>query len=59
MNIIVPSKLVDEFAEPVKYATFIMVRGQFERDGAVMNVVGEKLRELKVKGLAHQSHDFH
>jgi error-prone DNA polymerase len=59
MNVIVPSKLVDEFAEPVKFATFIMVRGRFERDGAVMNVVGEKFRELKVRGLAHQSHDFH
>jgi len=58
MNVIVPSKLVDEFAEPVKFATFIMVRGRFERDGAVMNVVGEKFKELKVKGLAHQSHDF-
>jgi error-prone DNA polymerase len=59
MNIIVPRQLVERYADPVKFASFLVVEGRFERDGNVMNVVGEKFRALNVKGLVHQSHDFH
>jgi error-prone DNA polymerase len=59
MNIIVPYQLVERFSDPVKFASFLMVEGRFERDGGVMNVVGERFRALNVKGLVHQSHDFH
>jgi len=59
MNIIVPRQLVERYADPVKFASFLVVDGRFERDGDVMNVVGEKFRPLNVKGLVHQTHDFH
>jgi error-prone DNA polymerase len=59
MNIIVPYQLVERFSDPVKFASFLLVEGRFERDGGVMNVVGERFRALNVKGLVHQSHDFH
>ena len=33
INIIVPSTLVEDNAEVVKFAPFIVVQGKFERDG--------------------------
>jgi len=36
-----------------------VVRGKFERDGGVRNVIGRKFSELKVKQLVHASRDFH
>jgi error-prone DNA polymerase len=59
MNIIVPRQLVERYADPVKFASFLVVDGRFERDGNVMNVVGEVFRPLNVKGLVHQTHSFH
>jgi hypothetical protein len=50
---------VEPNADVIKTATFIMVLGRFERDGAVMNVVGEKFKELNVGEMTHRSHDFH
>jgi error-prone DNA polymerase len=59
MNIIVPRQLVERYADPVKFASFLVVDGRFERDGNVMNVVGDSFRTLNVKGLVHQTHSFH
>jgi error-prone DNA polymerase len=59
INVIVPRQLVEPNADVIKTATFVMVLGRFERDGAVMNVVGEKFKELNVGEITHRSHDFH
>jgi error-prone DNA polymerase len=59
INVIVSKKLVEEYSEVVKFSTFVVVQGRFERDGGVRNVIGYKFRELKVKPLIHASRDFH
>ena len=43
INVIVPSFLVEKNAEVVKFATFVLVKGRFEKDGNVLNVVGEEV----------------
>jgi error-prone DNA polymerase len=58
LNIIVPSTLVEDNAEVVKFAPFIVVQGKFERDGQVMNVVGRRFRELRTHEIATKSRDF-
>ena len=59
INVIVPHQLVEANVEVIKNATFILVLGRFERDGAVMNVVGQKFATLEVAEILHRSHDFH
>jgi error-prone DNA polymerase len=58
MNIVVPSFLVDEYSEVVKFATFVLVQGRFEKDGNVLNVVGKRFKELNVKKLEHRARSF-
>jgi len=58
INIIVPNTLVEDNAEVVKFAPFIVVQGKFERDGQVMNVVGRRFRELRTHEIATKSRDF-
>jgi error-prone DNA polymerase len=58
INVVVPSFLVDEFSEVVKFATFILVQGRFEKDGNVLNVVGKRFKELDVKRLEHRARTF-
>jgi error-prone DNA polymerase len=60
INVVVSKKLVDANTEVVKHATFILVQGRLEKDGAVINVVGRRFRALDVGGkVAHRSRDFH
>ena len=59
INVIVSPKLVDRYGDVVKFARFIVVEGQFERDGGVTNVVGRRFKELDVGRLVYGSHDFH
>jgi error-prone DNA polymerase len=60
INVVVSKKLVDEYAEVVKHAPFILVQGRLEKDGAVINVVGRRFRALDVGGkVFHRSRDFH
>jgi error-prone DNA polymerase len=60
MNIVVPSQLVPANAEVVKYATFILVQGRVENDGAAISVVGQRFKELDVGAtLTHHVHSFH
>ena len=42
----------------VKFAPFVVVQGQFERDGEVRNVVGRRLKELQVRRLTHTARSF-
>jgi error-prone DNA polymerase len=58
INVIVPNTLVEENAEVVKFAPFIAVQGQFQRDGQVMNVVGRRFRALRTHEIATKSRDF-
>jgi error-prone DNA polymerase len=58
MNIVVPSWLVEPNAEVVKFATFVVVKGRFEKDGNVLNVIGEKFKELNVRHLEHTARSF-
>ena len=59
INVIVSPKLVERYNDIVKFARFMVVEGQFERDGRVTNVVGSRFRELDGGRLAYGSHDFH
>lgn len=58
INVVVPSFLVDEFSDVVKFATFVLVQGRFEKDGNVLNVVGKRFKELDVKRLEHRARSF-
>ena len=56
---IVSPRVVECYNDIVKYARFIVVEGQFERDGGVTNVIGRRFRELEAEQLVYGSHDFH
>ena len=58
INVVVPSRLVEPNREVVKFATFVLVQGRFERDGEVMNVVGRRFRDLKMQRIQYASRDF-
>ncbi len=58
INVIVPSKLVEPNREVVKFATFVLVQGRFERDGGVMNVVGRRFKELSMRRITYASRNF-
>ena len=59
INVIVSKKMVEEYSEVVRFSTFVLVEGKFERDDGVRNVIGRKFSELKVRELVHASRDFH
>src|SRR5207247_9738269 len=59
INVIVSKNLVEQYSEVVRFSTFVVVEGKFERDDGVRNVIGKKFSELKVKQLLHASRDFH
>ncbi|HST07259.1 MAG TPA: error-prone DNA polymerase [Gemmatimonadaceae bacterium] len=59
INVIVSRKMAEEYSEVVRFSTFVLVEGKFERDGGVRNVIGRKFSELQVKELVHASRDFH
>lgn len=60
MNVIVFPPLVKKYHDLVKYAPFLIVQGQFQREGPVMNVIAHRFAELKItQSLAHQVHNFH
>jgi len=58
INVVVPNFLVEENSEVVKFATFVVVQGRFERDGNVLNVVGKRFKELDMKRLEHRARSF-
>jgi len=59
INVIVSKKLVEKYSDVVRFSTFVVVQGKFERDGGVRNVIGHRFSELEVRQLVHASRDFH
>jgi error-prone DNA polymerase len=59
INVIVPRSLYQEARETVNYSAFLLVRGKFEREGRVLNVVAKQFKRLESPVLVHSSHDFH
>jgi error-prone DNA polymerase len=69
MNVIVPRQLYQENREVVRHAPFLAIEGRFEREDMVMNVIGQRFRELRVGRAARddgsrakvnfRSRDFH
>jgi error-prone DNA polymerase len=57
INVIVPARLVPDNEEAVKHSLFILVRGKLEKDG-VINVVGQKFKELKISDVMHRARSF-
>jgi error-prone DNA polymerase len=63
-NIIVSRALDEKFREAVRHATFLLIHGRIERDGAQINVIGERFAPLEARQddpatpLTHQSRDF-
>jgi hypothetical protein len=51
--------MVEKYSEVVRFSTFVAVKGRFERDGGVRNVIGLNFRELEVRQIVHASRDFH
>lgn len=58
LNVIVPAKLYAENRETVRFSTFILVEGRFEREESVLNVVGRRFRRLEASAPAYRSRDF-
>jgi error-prone DNA polymerase len=58
INVVVPSKLVEPNREVVKFATFVLVQGRFEREGEVMNVIGRRFKELSMRRIQYASRNF-
>ena len=58
INVIVPKQLVEPNEEVVKRAQFVLVRGQLQKEGASINVVGQQFTALEAGALAARSHDF-
>jgi len=59
INVIVSKKLVEEYSDVVRFSTFVLVDGRFERDGDVRNVVGKRFADLPVARLTHAARSFH
>ncbi|MHB1263946.1 MAG: DNA polymerase III subunit alpha [Gemmatimonadaceae bacterium] len=58
INVVVNKTLVEENAEVVKRAPYLIVQGRLEKDGAVINVVGKRFKALEMEGITFQSRDF-
>lgn len=54
---VIPSFLVEEFSEVVKFATSVIFQ-QGSKDGNVLKVVGKRFKELSVKQLEHRARNF-
>jgi error-prone DNA polymerase len=69
MNVFVPRLLYQENREVVRHAPFLAIEGRFEREDMVMNIIGQRFRELRVGRAARddesrakvnfRSRDFH
>jgi error-prone DNA polymerase len=64
INVIVPRTMYQQNREVVKHSPFLVIEGRFEREEAVLNVIGSRFRELRA-GKAHRervnyrARDFH
>jgi error-prone DNA polymerase len=59
MNVIVPKPMYERYREVVKFSTFLVIEGTFEREDRVMNIIGRRFRELKTEKIVARSRDFH
>lgn len=64
INVIVPRRMYQENHEVVKHSPFLLIEGKFEREEAVLSVVGWRFRTLKVgrparEKVNYRSRDFH
>jgi error-prone DNA polymerase len=59
MNIIVSKDMFEKNRETIKFSTFIVIEGRFEREDQVMNVIGRRFRTLKTRDIVARSRDFH
>ncbi|MGI8766510.1 MAG: DNA polymerase III subunit alpha [Gemmatimonadaceae bacterium] len=59
INVVVPKKIAEQYTDIIKFAQFVILEGKFERDGAGINVVGRRFKELNGGSLAHDAHSFH
>ena len=59
MNVVVSKAMFEKYRETIKFSTFLVIEGRFEREDQVMNVIGRRFRELKTAKIIARSRDFH
>jgi error-prone DNA polymerase len=59
LNVVVPRKIVAKYEDVIRFAPFVVVDGEFQRDGRVVNVLGKRFRELDGGKLTHAARSFH
>ena len=64
INVIVPRTMYQQNREVVKHSPFLLIEGRFEREDAVLNVIGARFRELRVgrparERVNYRARDFH
>ncbi len=60
LNVIVRKELELASLEAARHARFLLVRGTVQRDGEVIHVIAERIKQIRPKRrLAFTSHDFH
>jgi error-prone DNA polymerase len=58
-NIIVSRRLDEQFGEEIRHASFLLIYGRVERDGAQVNIVGQRFEALApAQPVTHQSRNF-
>jgi error-prone DNA polymerase len=58
MNIIVSKDMFEKYRETVKFSTFLVIEGRFEREDQVMNVIGRRFRTLQTRPIVTRTLDF-
>jgi error-prone DNA polymerase len=64
INVIVPRTMYQQNQEVVKHSPFLLIEGRFEREDAVLNMIGARFRELRVgrparERVNYRARDFH
>ncbi len=60
LNVIVRPDLDEASREAARHARFLLVTGTVQRDGPVVHVIAERIKQIRPKrSLAFTSHDFH
>jgi error-prone DNA polymerase len=64
INVIVPRTMYQQNREVVKHSPFLLIEGKFQREDAVLNVIGSRFRELRLgragrERVNYRPRDFH
>lgn len=64
LNVIVPKDTYARYRETVNFSPFLVVEGRFEREDRVVNIIGWRFRELRLRSrtrepVKYRSRDFH